>query len=179
MVGHIKLSSRAVRGARDSKIEQPAATAWFHPHLHHDTARQVYMGLTGLIIVDDGSDASLSLPRTYGTDDLPIIIQDRSFDADGALLYDRDPDPQTIQYGAPRRYHHCQWRGSPRRSGPVQFGAAANSQCSERTKFRPAVQRPTRVSRHRVRRRISFSSSLDEAAQGFSRGAFRNPCRLR
>ena len=43
------------------KVEQPASTAWFHPHLHHDTARQVYMGLTGLIIVDDGSDASLSV----------------------------------------------------------------------------------------------------------------------
>jgi len=82
------------------KIEQPAATAWFHPHLHHDTARQVYMGLTGLIIVDDGSDARLGLPRTYGTDDLPIIIQDRSFDSDGSLLYDLDPDPQTIQYGS-------------------------------------------------------------------------------
>jgi blue copper oxidase len=81
------------------KIEQPAATAWFHPHLHHDTARQVYMGLSGLIIIDDGSDARLGLPHTYGIDDLPIIIQDRSFDTDGSLLYDRDPDPQTIQYG--------------------------------------------------------------------------------
>ena len=81
------------------KIEQPASTAWFHPHLHHDTARQVYIGLTGLIIVEDGSDARLGLPRTYGIDDLPIIVQDRSFDSDGSLLYDRDPDPQTIQYG--------------------------------------------------------------------------------
>jgi FtsP/CotA-like multicopper oxidase with cupredoxin domain len=82
------------------KIEQPASTAWFHPHLHHDTARQVYMGLAGLIIVDDGSDARLGLPHAYGFDDFPIIIQDRSFDTDGSLLYDRDPDPQTIQYGS-------------------------------------------------------------------------------
>ncbi len=81
------------------RVEQPASTAWFHPHLHHDTARQIYMGLTGLIIVDDGSDATLGLPRAYGFDDLPIIIQDRSFDTDGSLLYDPDPDPQTIQYG--------------------------------------------------------------------------------
>jgi cuproxidase len=79
------------------KVEQPASTAWFHPHLHHDTARQVYMGLTGLIIVDDGSDASLGLPYTYGVDDLPIILQDRSFDSDGSLMYDLDP--LTIQYG--------------------------------------------------------------------------------
>jgi blue copper oxidase len=79
------------------KIEQPASTAWFHPHLHHDTARQIYMGLTGLIIVDDGSDATLGLPRTYGIDDLPIILQDRSFESDGSLSYDLDP--LTIQYG--------------------------------------------------------------------------------
>jgi blue copper oxidase len=80
------------------KIDQPASTLWFHPHLHHDTARQVYMGLAGLIIVDDGSDAKLGLPHTYGTDDLPIIVQDRSFDEDGSLLYDLDP--LTIQYGS-------------------------------------------------------------------------------
>jgi blue copper oxidase len=79
------------------KVEQPASTAWFHPHLHHDTARQIYMGLTGLIIVDDGSDVTLGLPRTYGFDDLPIVLQDRSFDSDGALMYDLDP--LTIQYG--------------------------------------------------------------------------------
>ena len=57
------------------------------------------MGLAGLIIVDNGSDARLGLPHTYGIDDLPIIVQDRSFDSDGSLLYDRDPYPQTIQYG--------------------------------------------------------------------------------
>jgi blue copper oxidase len=55
------------------------------------------MGLTGLILVDDGSDASLGLPHTYGVDDLPIILQDRSFDSDGSLIYDLDP--LTIQYG--------------------------------------------------------------------------------
>jgi blue copper oxidase len=79
------------------KIDQPASTAWFHPHLHHDTARQVYMGLTGLLIVDDGSDAKLGLPCSYGFDDLPLILQDRSFESDGSLMYDLDP--LTIQYG--------------------------------------------------------------------------------
>jgi cuproxidase len=69
------------------KIDQAAATLWFHPHPHHDTARQIYMGLTGMIIVDDGSDAGLDLPRTYGLDDLPIIIQDRSIDSDGSIGY--------------------------------------------------------------------------------------------
>ena len=73
------------------KIDQPAATAWFHPHPHHDTARQVYMGLAGMIIVDDGSDDRLGLPRTYGVDDIPVILQDRLFSHDGSLYYDRSP----------------------------------------------------------------------------------------
>ena len=79
------------------KIDQPASTAWFHPRLHHDTARQVYLGLTGLIIVDDGSNARLGLPRTFGVDDLPIILQDRSFGSDGSLDYDLSP--LDIAYG--------------------------------------------------------------------------------
>jgi blue copper oxidase len=80
------------------KIDQPASTAWYHPHPHHDTARQVYMGLAGLIIIDDGSDAQLDLPRSYGVDDLPIILQDRSFEDDGALVY--SPSPLSITYGS-------------------------------------------------------------------------------
>lgn len=83
------------------KINQPAATLWFHPHPHHDTARQIYMGLAGVMIVDDGSDARLDLPRTYGIDDLPIILQDRSIDADGSIVYDdNDLNALDITYGA-------------------------------------------------------------------------------
>jgi len=82
------------------KIDQPATTAWFHPHLHHDTARQIYMGLAGMIIVDDGFDARLGLPRTYGVDDLPIILQDRSFNPDGSIDYGTDADSMDIVYGA-------------------------------------------------------------------------------
>jgi len=83
------------------KINQPPATLWFHPHPHHDTARQIYMGLTGMIIVDDGSDDRLRLPRTYGVDDLPIILQDRSFEPDGSIGYDNnDLNALDIAYGA-------------------------------------------------------------------------------
>jgi cuproxidase len=69
-------------------IDQPAATLWYHPHPHHDTARQTYLGLSGLIIVDDGDH--LGLPHDYGVDDLPVIIQDRTFGSDGSLDYDVD-----------------------------------------------------------------------------------------
>ncbi|MCG2628516.1 multicopper oxidase domain-containing protein [Bradyrhizobium sp. WYCCWR 13023] len=68
-------------------IDQPAATLWYHPHPHHETGRQVYLGLAGLIIVEDGHD--LGLPDQFGVDDLPLTIQDRVIDeTDGSIGYD-------------------------------------------------------------------------------------------
>ncbi len=69
------------------KIDQPETTAWFHAHPHTDTGRQVYMGLAGLIIVEDGTGERLGLPRNYGVDDFPLILQDRQLDKNGALVY--------------------------------------------------------------------------------------------
>jgi len=69
------------------EIDQPETTAWYHAHPHYDTGRQVYMGLAGLVIVEDGTGKRLGLPRTYGVDDLPLILQDRQFDQSGALAY--------------------------------------------------------------------------------------------
>ena len=68
-------------------IEQQAATCWYHSHTHGRTGEQVYRGLAGMIIIDDENSESLELPNTYGIDDLPIIIQDRSFDAQGQSVY--------------------------------------------------------------------------------------------
>jgi blue copper oxidase len=55
-----------------------------------------------MMIVDDGSDAQLGLPRTYGVDDLPIILQDRTFDSDGSIGYDDLDalDALEVVYGA-------------------------------------------------------------------------------
>ena len=56
------------------------------------------MGLSGMIVVDDGTDARLGLPRTFGTDDLPLILQDRTFASDGSIEY--GTDSLAIVYGA-------------------------------------------------------------------------------
>ena len=69
------------------KIDQPAATLWYHSHIHGRTAEQVYSGLAGLMIVDDPRAPTTGLPETYGLDDLPLIVQDRAFSADGTLYY--------------------------------------------------------------------------------------------
>ena len=69
------------------KINQPAATHWFHPHPHGNTAKQVYGGLAGMMIVSDGNDRERGLPETYGIRDLPIVLQDKRFGRNGELVY--------------------------------------------------------------------------------------------
>lgn len=68
-------------------INQPAATLWFHPHVIGTTAVQVYYGLAGMIIVEDEDSKELNLPDDYGINDIPLIIQDRSFNIDGSFMY--------------------------------------------------------------------------------------------
>lgn len=68
-------------------IDQPAATLWFHPHFYPTTAAQVTRGLAGLLIIDDEDADRLPLPRRWGIDDIPLIIQDRRFDADGRFFH--------------------------------------------------------------------------------------------
>ncbi len=68
-------------------VRNEAATLWYHPHTHGRTGFQVYQGLAGMIIVDDGHADTLGLPSDYGIDDIPLIIQDRRLNADGSLAY--------------------------------------------------------------------------------------------
>ena len=72
-----------------------AGTYWYHPHLHpvvdkqrnpNGTSGQVFQGLAGMIIVRDEESKRLNLPKQYGVDDIPLIIQDRSFNEDGSFL---------------------------------------------------------------------------------------------
>lgn len=70
------------------EIDQPAATLWYHPHPHGDTEKHVYRGLAGLFILDDAEEAELDLPREYGVDDVPVIVQDKRFADEGSLIED-------------------------------------------------------------------------------------------
>lgn len=70
--------------------EQPAATCWFHPHLHGQTGHQVAQGLAGLVLIDDTPALQLMLPKQWGVDDIPLIIQDKRFDNQGNIDYQLD-----------------------------------------------------------------------------------------
>lgn len=67
------------------EILNRAGTYWYHAHTHGVTAKQVYSGLAGLFIVSDEEESALGLPD--GQYDIPLVIQDRSFDDQNQLVY--------------------------------------------------------------------------------------------
>ncbi|GGS46987.1 spore coat protein A [Planobispora rosea] len=66
-------------------MRQRAATLWYHDHRMDFTGAQVWKGLAGLCVVRDDEDDALPLPR--GDRDIPLLMCDRAFDADGQLAY--------------------------------------------------------------------------------------------
>jgi len=69
-----------------------ASTFWYHPHHKptfwsdsDGTGGQVHRGLAAMIIVEDEVTDGLDIPKTYGVDDIPLIIQDRAFNPDGTF----------------------------------------------------------------------------------------------
>ncbi len=74
--------------ASQFQVKQKAASFWYHSHQLHKTAPHVWQGLAGMIIVDDAESDTLDLPREYGVDDIPVVLQDRIFANDGQMYYD-------------------------------------------------------------------------------------------
>ena len=70
------------------EIRNRAGMYFYHPHTHEKTATQVYRGLAGAIIVEDEEERALGLPS--GEFEIPLVIQDRSFDDDNQLAYGGD-----------------------------------------------------------------------------------------
>ncbi len=67
--------------------DQPAALLWYHPHPHGFTGMQVNLGMAGLILLEDAVSDALALPKTYGVDDVPLVVQDKRLNADGSIAY--------------------------------------------------------------------------------------------
>lgn len=62
-----------------------AGTYWYHPHPHGRTGPQVYAGMAGFLLVSDDEERSLGLPD--GEYDIPLVIQDRTFNSSNQLVY--------------------------------------------------------------------------------------------
>ncbi|WP_138417416.1 multicopper oxidase family protein [Aquibacillus sediminis] len=69
---------------------QRAAMLWYHDHAMGLTRLNNYAGLAGAYIIRDQHERSLNLPS--GDYEIPLVIQDRSFNQDGSLSYPTQPD---------------------------------------------------------------------------------------
>lgn len=78
--------------------DQEAGTLWYHDHALGITRTNVYMGLAGFYILRDANENGLRIPVLAGDApvlpshpyEIPIVIQDREFGADGSLYYPAD-----------------------------------------------------------------------------------------
>jgi len=73
----------------DFKVSNRGGTYWYHTHAHELTAEQAYHGLASFFLVDDDDQRRVgkALDLQLGVTDLPLVIQDKQFDAQGKLLY--------------------------------------------------------------------------------------------
>jgi spore coat protein A, manganese oxidase len=72
---------------------QDAATLWYHDHAMGIERLNVYAGLFGAFLVRDEAEESLHLPR--GEFEIPLLISDRQFTADGQLYYPTSGVPES------------------------------------------------------------------------------------
>lgn len=69
---------------------QRATMLWYHDHALGITRLNVYAGLAGLYFLRDKFEESLNIPK--GKYEVPIVIQDKSFNSDSSLFYPSGPD---------------------------------------------------------------------------------------
>ncbi len=69
----------------DYPNDQLAAHLWFHDHAMGITRLNVYAGLAANYLLRDSVEDGLNLPG--GAYEIPLVIQDKSFNEDGSLFY--------------------------------------------------------------------------------------------
>jgi spore coat protein A, manganese oxidase len=75
--------------------QQQAGTIWFHDHAFGVTRLNVFAGMAGLyIITDPANEPAAGVLPAFPQHDIPLIIQDRSFDTTGQIFYNLASNPQ-------------------------------------------------------------------------------------
>ena len=73
----------------DYNNNQEAAGLWFHDHALGITRLNVYAGLAGVYLLRDANELSRGLPS--GPYEIPLVLQDRTLNANGSLFYPQRP----------------------------------------------------------------------------------------
>ena len=68
--------------------DQLPAPLWYHDHTMDYTGPHVWYGMAGLYLMSDDYEDALNLPK--GAYEVPLVLQDRNFDANGQLVYTKN-----------------------------------------------------------------------------------------
>ena len=88
--GFAKTGPRFVSRISTYPNRQNATTLWYHDHTLAITRLNVYAGLAGFYLIRDKNENCLNLPK--GKYEIPLVVQDRSFNPNGSLFYPKKPD---------------------------------------------------------------------------------------
>ena len=123
----------------DFAVRNRGGTYWYHTHAHGLTAKQAYNGLASFFLVEDDDQRRLSkaLDLQLSVTDLPLVIQDKRFDAQGKLVYQPNAQesmmgwlgdivlanltPNAVQAVSPRTYRFRLLNGSNARIYRIAF----------------------------------------------------------
>ncbi len=79
------------------EVKNRAGTYWYHPHPHGHTGPQVYRGLAGFFLVSDDEEEGIPLPQNEH--DIPLVLQDRTFDLNNQFVYTHDHEMNPMEPG--------------------------------------------------------------------------------
>lgn len=74
--------------------QQRAATLWYHDHAGGIGRLNRVAGLAGFYLLRDNQELSMNLPS--GDSEIPLMLQDRSVDAQGQLVYQPNQDDGSL-----------------------------------------------------------------------------------
>ena len=131
------------RDYEDPNDDLRATTLWYHDHQDDVTGRNVYMGLAGFYLLEPNpADPDFVLQTQQlptGAQDVPLVVQDRLFNADGSFNFPDEPDGvlgdvqlvngavQPAFKVATRRYRFRVLNGSTARVYQLQLSVAGSA----------------------------------------------------
>jgi FtsP/CotA-like multicopper oxidase with cupredoxin domain len=74
-------------GFTEDGSAERGAFQWYHDHRMDVTGRNVWMGLAGMVILDDPAEAAINAELPAGDRDVPLMITDRTFDNSNQIPY--------------------------------------------------------------------------------------------
>lgn len=90
-----------------------ASNYWYHPHFHGKTAEHAMRGAIGMLQITDSVESGLVIPKRYGIDDFPIVVQTAQLDSNNQFMPKGMEDSLLFINGTRGNYGHTAFLNIP------------------------------------------------------------------